>query len=68
MCKIYLSSFQGIEETNESVKGLTSAGGFIRSELFHRPKMPKSTELSFIADTSRVRSTEISKKLSDLID
>lgn len=34
VCKIYVSSFEGIEKTKESVKGLTSACGFIRRELF----------------------------------
>ena len=68
VCKIYVSSFQGIEKTKESVKGLTSAGGFIRRELFHRLKMRKSPELTFIADNSIERSAEISRKLNDLLD
>ena len=68
VCKIYVSSFQGIEKTKESVKGLTSASGFIRRELFHRLKMRKSPELTFIADNSIERSAEISRKLNELID
>ncbi|MBO5104086.1 MAG: 30S ribosome-binding factor RbfA [Ruminococcus sp.] len=68
VCKIYVSSFQGIERTKESVKGLTSACGFIRRELFHRLKMRKSPELTFIADNSIERSAEISKKLNDLLN
>ena len=67
-CKIYVSSFEGIEKTRESVQGLKSASGFIRRELFHRLKMRKSPELTFIADNSIERSAEISKKLSELID
>lgn len=65
-CKIYVSSFEGIEKAKESVKGLKSASGFIRRELFRRLKMRKSPELTFIADSSIERSAEISKKLSEL--
>jgi ribosome-binding factor A len=66
-CKIYVSSLEGMERTKESVAGLKSAAGFIRRELFHRLKMRKSPELTFIADNSIERSAEISKKLNDLL-
>lgn len=65
-CKIYVSSFDGMEKARESVDGLKSAGGFIRRELFHRLKMRKSPELKFIADDSIARSAEINRKLKDL--
>lgn len=65
-CKIYVSSFAGMEKTKESVKGLRSAEGFIRRELFRRLKMRKSPELTFVADNSIERSAEISRKLSEL--
>lgn len=65
-CKIYVSCFSGIEKARESVKGLTSAEGFVRRELFRRLKMRKSPELKFIADDSIARSAEINKKLMDL--
>lgn len=65
-CKIYVSSFDGLDKAAESVKGLKSAGGFIRRELFHRLKMRKSPELNFIADNSIEKSAEINKKLMDL--
>ena len=66
-CKIYISSFQGMEKAKESAAGLKSASGFIRRELFHRLKMRKAPELTFIADNSIERSAEISKKLHDLL-
>ena len=66
-CKIYVSSLSGIENTKNSVHGLKSAAGFIRRELFHRLKMRKSPELTFIADSSIERGAEISKKLNDLL-
>lgn len=65
-CKVYVSSFIGLDKAKESVQGLKSAGGFIRSELFHRLKMRKSPELRFIADDSIARSAEINRKLKDL--
>jgi len=66
-CKIYVSSFQGIEKAVESVKGLKSAEGYVKRELFHRLKLRKSPALNFIADNSIERSAEISKKLNDLL-
>ena len=65
-CKVYVSSFEGAERTKESVQGLRSAGGFIRRELFHRLKMRKSPELTFVADNSIERGAEISRKLNEL--
>lgn len=67
VCKIYVSSYSGVEKALDSVKGLISASGFIKRELFHRLKMRKSPELTFIADNSIERSAEISKKLNDLL-
>ncbi|MDE5936178.1 MAG: 30S ribosome-binding factor RbfA [Ruminococcus sp.] len=67
VCKVYVSSLEGIERTKESVKGLTSAAGYIRRELFHRLQMRKSPSLTFIADSSIERGAEISKKLNDIL-
>ena len=66
MTAIYVSSLSGMESTLGSVKGLRSAEGFIRRELFHRLKMRKSPELTFVADNSIERSAEISRKLNEL--
>lgn len=66
-CKIYVSSFNGLEKAKESVQGLKSASGFIRRELFHRLKMRKSPELTFIADNSIERSADISKSSTNSI-
>ena len=66
-CKIYVSSLSGMERTVESVKGLKNAAGFVRRELFHRLKMRKSPELTFIADNSIEIGAEISKKLNDIL-
>jgi ribosome-binding factor A len=60
-CKVYVSCFDGIEKTQISVQGLTSASGYIRRELFSRLKMRKSPELKFIADDSIEHSAEINQ-------
>ncbi len=65
-CKVYVSCFEGIEKAKESVKGLTSATGFIRRELFKRLHMRKSPELKFIADDSIEHSAEINETLKGL--
>ena len=65
-CKVYVSSLLGMEDTKQSVKGLRSAAGFIRRELFARLKMRKSPELTFIADDSIARGAEVTRKLSQI--
>lgn len=65
-CKVYISSLGGVESTKESVKGLKSAAGFIRREIFHRLKLRKSPEFIFIADNSIERGAEISRKIDNL--
>ena len=65
-CKIYVSCLDGMDKTKQSVKGLLSAEGFIKRELFHRLKMRKCPELNFIADDSIAYGAEINRKLSEL--
>lgn len=65
-CKVYVSSLRGWDDTVESVKGLKSAAGFVRRELFARLKMRKSPELHFIADDSIERGAEVTKKLEGM--
>lgn len=65
-CKIYVSCLEGMEKTKQSVKGLVSAGGFIKREIFHRLKIRKCPDLTFIADNSIQHSAEINRKLSEL--
>ena len=65
-CKVYVSSLAGMEDTRQSVKGLRSAAGFIRRELFARLKMRKSPELTFIADDSIAKGAEITRQLNEI--
>jgi len=66
-CKVYVSSMEGMDKAKESVKGLTSAAGFVRRELGLRIDMRRSPELRFIADDSIEHSADIAKKLNDLL-
>ncbi len=65
-CKVYISSLMGEEDTIRSVKGLRSAAGFVRRELFARLKMRKSPEIQFIADNSIAKGAEITRKLQSM--
>ncbi len=67
-CKVYISSLLGEEDTRQSVKGLHSAAGFVRRELFSRLKMRKSPEIEFIADNSIAKGAEITRKLQTLAE
>ncbi len=62
--KIYFSSIGG--NPAEIKKGLTSATGFIRSQLAHRLNLRITPELHFLADESMSRGaamTELFKKI-----
>ena len=65
-CKVYVSCFEGIDKARESVKGLTSASGFIKRELFHRLPMRNCPDLKFISDDSIAKSAEINENLREL--
>ncbi len=59
--KVYVSAMEGAEKTEESVKGLKSAAGYIRRELGHRLQLRKVPELRFVADDSIAHSAHISQ-------
>lgn len=65
-CKVYVSSLKGAEDARTACGVLTSAGGFIRAELFNRLKLRKSPQLHFIADDSIAYAADISEKLNSL--
>ena len=64
--KIYISAMEGIEAAREAVRGLKSAGGFLRGELGRRLRMRKAPELRFIADNSIEEGTAILRTLDSL--
>jgi ribosome-binding factor A len=56
-----------MDKTKESVKGLQSASGYIKRELFARLKMRKCPDLNFIADDSIERSTQINEIIKEIV-
>lgn len=65
-CKVYVSAVEGLEKTKESVKGLKSAAGFIRSRLGSSLHMRKTPELRFVADDSIEKGFELFDKLKSI--
>ena len=59
--KVYVSSIEGREKTEESVKALKRAAGYIRRELGLKIRLRKVPELRFVADDSIEVSSNIQK-------
>lgn len=66
-CKVYVSSLEGLQRAEESVKGLKSAAGFIRREVGLRLAMRHTPEFHFIADNSIEYGVHISRLLREII-
>lgn len=65
-CKVYVSDVNGMESAQESVKGLKSAGGFIRKRLGVSLRLRKVPELRFIADDSIEKGFALFSKLKSI--
>ena len=63
--KVYVSAIEGKEKTEESVKALKGAAGYIRRELGARLSLRKVPELRFVADDSIEISANISRIVSN---
>ena len=66
-CKVYVSSMEGLQRAEESVKGLKSAAGFIRREVGLRLAMRHTPEFHFIADNSIEYGVHISRLLREIV-
>ena len=66
-CKVYVSSLEGLQRAEESVKGLNSAAGFIRREVGLRLAMRHTPEFHFIADNSIEYGVHISRLLREIV-
>ena len=66
-CKVYVSSLEGLQRAEESVKGLKSAAGFIRREVGLRLAMRHTPEFHFIADNSSEYGVHISRLLREIV-
>ena len=65
-CTVSVSAIEGLDRAKEAVRGLRSAGGFIRRELGHRLRLRHVPELIFNATDSIEYSANISRILSSL--
>ncbi len=65
--KVYVSAMEGIETAKLAVKGLTSAGGYIRREIGKRLHLRKTPELKFIADDSIEKGMNITRMLNNIV-
>lgn len=66
-CKVYISSFKGLEEAKRAVKGFESATGYLKREISNVLGLKKCPELKFIPDDSIEHSAAITKKLRELV-
>ena len=64
--KVYISAMEGLARAQKAVEGLTSAAGYIRTELGSRLSLRHVPKLQFIASDSIAYSAEISRKLEEL--
>lgn len=66
-CKIFVSVLGSDEDAKQTLEGLNSANGFIRSELARDVNLRITPELRFIIDDSITYGVEMSRKIDDVI-
>ena len=66
LCRVYVSSLDGIDAAKSAVEGLNSAAGYVRRELDRRIKLRRSPQIQFVADDSIEHSAHINQMLHDL--
>ena len=66
LCRVYISSLEGMEAAKSAVEGLNSAAGYVRRELGQRIRLRRSPQIQFIADDSIEHSAHINQMLHDL--
>lgn len=65
-CKVYISSLEGGEKTEDAVECLKTAQGFFKKRINQRIKMRKIPELIFLPDNSLDYYDRISEVISKL--
>ncbi len=65
-CRVYISSFDGMERAKEAVRGLNSAKGLLKREISNVLKLRKCPELEFVADDSIEHSARINQLLKEV--
>ncbi|MGB3508537.1 MAG: 30S ribosome-binding factor RbfA [Microcoleaceae cyanobacterium] len=64
--KIFVSIYGSDEVRTQTMEGLRSATGYVRSELGHRVRLRRTPEVIFVEDRSLERGTEIISLLNKL--
>lgn len=64
--KIFVSIYGSEEARSETMEGLKSATGYVRSELGHRVRLRRTPEVVFLEDRSLERGTRIISLLNRL--
>lgn len=65
-CKVFVSSYEGLEKAAAACKILEGAAGLIRHDLSIALGMKKCPELKFIPDNSIEQGAEITRILKDI--
>ncbi|MEE1050582.1 MAG: 30S ribosome-binding factor RbfA, partial [Lachnospiraceae bacterium] len=65
--KVWVSVYGDSDAARNTMEGLRSAAGFIRSELARRVNLRNTPELTFYLDDSTAYGVEMSKKIDDVI-
>lgn len=66
ICKVYVSSIDGIEKAKEAVEGLKSASGYIKREIGNRLSLRHIPSMIFKATDSIEYSANIAKILNKI--
>ena len=66
-CKVWISVLGSEEDRDNTIKGLTSASGFIRHELAMRMNLRNTPELTFISDSSAEYGVNMIHKIDEII-
>lgn len=66
-CKAFISVLGDEESANDTLKGLTSAAGYIRRELAKSVNLRNTPEITFVLDNSIEYGVTMSKKISDVM-
>ena len=65
-CKAYISVLADEEQAKDTIRGLKSAEGFIRSQLARNLNLRNTPEIRFILDESIAYGVEMSRKIDEL--
>ena len=67
LAKVYFSRLDSKQDVTESLKGLQSARGFLRTRLGHKLQLRRIPQLQFIVDDTETKSERIEKLIDDSI-